>query len=391
ARAPGAGCRTSEYAEIVGDEPAVLVPEPTDAGYDRAIGREGALALTDVAAANEGQRRSLARFLLEQRASDPRWRELLLRDPTAFGAHADLIVRLPDADQMRLRDAEPRLSPWTAWHASDGAVDDLVAVIVAGIPSEGRLPPLVEHRVRMLAHVHTPHALQAAGRLGREEPRVKIVLGDELVEVPSQGPACVRYAVQASDLFAVAQDQAGPDTPAAHEGLRSGGTFVRGPSCAAPLVDVLRVGSGMLSGAPDWTFFVSGCEECDEALTGRYDLTWVDGEPRLTVPADDEDDEDDEDEDDECEGCADASDEPVRVWTGPYQRPSGPERHAGRLGGRPPWLQYPEPATCSGCDRMMLYIGCVFASAIRPDVPDVTLYGFWCEDCERATQVMQMT
>jgi len=40
---------------------------------------------------------------------------------------------------------------------------------------------------------------------------------------------------------------------------------------------------------------------------------------------------------------------------------------------------------------MMVYVGCVFASAIRSDVPDVTLYGFWCEDCGRASQVMQMT
>lgn len=385
ASSEGAGLRTSEHAQIVGDEPAVLVPEPTDAWYEPTIGREGALALADVAGADDGQRRSLARFLLEQRAPDPRWRELLLRDPTAFSHHADHIVRFGDADLLRLRDAEPRLSPWTAWHASDDAVDALVAAIGAGIPSQGRLPPVVEHRVRLLAHVHTPHALEAAGRLARDEPRARIVLADELVEAPSQGPARVRYVVEARDLFAVAEGKASPDTPAAVDGLRSGERFVRGPTCALPLVEVLRVAPPLLTGAPGWTFFVSRCEACDESLTSRYELSWDDGQPRLVVPAGHGDG------DGECEGHADVADEPIRVWMGHYQQPSGRARHAGRLGGRPPWLQFPEPASCTGCTRMMLYVGHVRAAAIRSDVPDVTLYGFWCEGCERATQVMQMT
>ena len=281
-----------------------------------------------------------------------------------------------------LHDAEPRMIAWAAWGAADEAVEVLVARIGSELAQGRALPSLTAHRVRMLAHVGSGCALEHAAVLGRMDLRVRRVLEEELVAVPSEGPARVRYALDARDVYAMPEARVEAGMPSATEGLSSGGSFGRGKNCAAPLVEVLRADARVdeRSVPEGWVFVASRCEDCDEAIEARYDFDATMRLEGLAVePA--------------CEGVDEPSDVPIRLWLGTYgaNRALAWARHAGRLGGRPMWWQSAEPAKCGGCGALMFYVGCVFVASVRDDVADLAIYGFRCDECGRRAQVTQMT
>lgn len=361
---------------VIGRELPSLFPEPDAPWYLPAIGRTGAVPRVTLLE-NAGARHSLARYLLDQRVESREIEDVLRIDPASFQPFADRVLALDDPSLRAWHEADRDEAVYAAFGASDAAVDALAAAL----PRAGALGELDRVRVRMLAGVLTPHALQVAADLGRASPAVADVLGDELLQVPEEGPAILRFSPERLEVVRFRRYDTGDPTP----GLTSGRPAAewcdpaRGRQCDLPLTEVLTLPADRVPGPlrRAFTFFASGCEECDEVTTDQYTFRFAGAGITLEGI-----------EESACEGSGNPSDGGPPVALVPYAR-KGDGRPCGHVGGRPRWWQYPEVPVCSDCSRLMFFVGQV--SGLRDDLADVGLWGFVCEDCDRGTIVTQMT
>jgi hypothetical protein len=361
------------------------------------------MALPELDAAAPGQRRSLARFLLEIAADDARFGALSAFDPDAFAPYREVVLAWDDERLERLA-----LTGYFWFEivrgASDAAVEALARRIEAASDRRARA-----RLVQLLMGVDTASALAHVARLARGAADLLEVARQYCVWVPAEGPAVRRFHAEKREIVVVrsrkartskARSAPAPAPAVGVSALSAPRTFLmepRGWICHAPPVDVLTlelagVGISELAGSalPVQRFLLSGCEEeCDEWMM-RYLLApsspgaarvWIQGELEGTERAEG---------DDVCPG--DAPDLPraprfrieaPRLWRD--------DEVAAVIGGRPEWLQHEEPPDCPRCRRLMFYVASTHPSRWLGVVPDSRLFGFHCEACGLSAQVEQCT
>jgi hypothetical protein len=378
-----------------GVERAPVLPHPSEAWYDRAIGSDGALALGALDTATSGERRSLARFLLDVLpGGDNRFGALASYDPDCFAPYRELLAAWDDDRLQRLEHMDGHR--W--FEIVRGASDELAARLAERIAGTGGWER--KRLMHLLLGIGTSRALIFAGDLARAHPDLREVARDCCIAVPESGPAVRRFNEDVRVVIAKprrgARAARPPAVVSALAAPKKALSRARGRSCRLPPLDVLTVdldalGWAELSGSPlrMQRFFLSACE-CDE-WQQRYVCAPATGGRVSIVGALDED-EDEDAEDDLCPG------EPVEVPAPPRfsiepPRPSAWEssRVVGELGGRPYWLQPSEVPDCPRCGTLMFYVGMTHPSHWLDIVPDSRLFGFHCERCGLSAQVEQCT
>ena len=396
--APGTVWRSTEVLRVVGDEPPPLVPAPQAAWYDPAIGDTGdAPPLAELTA---GQRKSLARYLLNAQLEDDAFGKLLRLDATAFQPYADQVLKWNAEQLRRLRRMDSRNFRLVARGASDAAVDALAATL------RKKLPAFNHDRALLLIGADTPRALEHLGELARASAELAALCADHHLEIPAAGPAIRRCSPQALDINAY-EVEAGAclHTPGLAFPLPAADFLPenRGWMCHAPVAHLLSARLDLLPGKPlaasplkvqHW-FLSTGEECCDESAVGHA-LAYrvlpgaeqqVELIANLSYP--------DQKREGECEyeGESEPVESAYRLALEPYhgEELEWPNERLGQLGGYPEWWQNPEVPTCPQCGRLMFYVGQVKADALRGDVMDAALYAFHCEDCGIGAQIVQIT
>ncbi len=396
--APGTAWRSTEVLRVVGDEPPPLVPAPQAAWYDPAIGEMGdAPPLAELTA---GQRKSLARYLLNEQLEDDAFGKLLRLDAKAFQPYAAQVLKWNIEKLRRLHRMDFRNFRLVARGASDAAVDALAAML------RKKLPAINKDRALLLIGADTPRALEHLGELARASAELAALCADHHLEIPAAGPAIRRCSPQALDINAYeVEEGACSHTPGLAFPLPAAEFLPenRGWTCHAPVAHLLTARLDLLPGKPlaasplkaqHW-FLAGGEECCDESAVGHA-LAYralpgaeqqVELIANLSYP--------DQAREGECEYEGEPG--PVasayRLALEPYrgEELEWPNERLGQLGGYPEWWQNPEVPTCPQCGRLMFYVGQVKAATIRNDVIDAALYAFHCEDCGIGAQIVQIT
>jgi len=378
-----------------GVERAPVLPHPSEAWYDRAIGSDGALALQALDTASAGERRSLARFLLEMLpGGDNRFGALASYDPDCFAPYRELLLAWDDDRLQRLEHMDGHR--W--FEIARGASDDAAAKLAERIAGTGGWQR--KRLMHLLLGIGTSRALTLAADLARVHPELREVARDCCVAVPESGPAVHRFNEDVR-VVVIAKPRRGtraarpPAVVSALAASKKALSRPRGRSCRLPPLDVLTVdldalGWAELSGSPlrVQRFFYSACENCDEWQQRYVCAPATDGRVSIVGVLD----EDDGDEDEPCPGTRVKSPAAPRFSIEP-PRPSEWESRqvVGTLGGRPYWLQSPEVPDCPRCGTLMFYLGMTHPSHWLDIVPDSRLFGFHCERCGLSAQVEQCT
>ncbi len=401
--------RSTEWVPVVGDPLPAVVPHPGADWYQREIGEVGYLPgkLSD---ATPGQRKSLARFLLNELIEDGRFGHLALQDAEAFAPYRDQVTRWPDERLVKLRDMDFR----NFWRLARGASDDAVDRLAARL--RDHLPEVNRHRALLLIGCDTPRAHLHLADLGRRSPEIARLSRDHHFRIPERGPAVRRFCPESREIIAYRQRKTPPEEIVHDQGLEYPVDMeelmddVRGWRCAAPLTNLLTVPLDLLDGDPlsssplrfhHW--FLTTCEEeCDEAILARYVYRAAgDDGRRITLIGDLEGSQ----RQPTCEGgLPDYDAAPRSSLSGvtlkhrlalePYtpDRPRRPlHTRYGQLGGYPVWYQQPEVPDCPECGKLMFYVGQVTSYMVSDYSVAGARYGFHCEDCGIGAQVVQIT
>ncbi|MEM7048833.1 MAG: hypothetical protein AAF604_04200 [Acidobacteriota bacterium] len=393
--------RTTEWIQIVGDEPPPRVPHPEDdPDYDVTIGTEG--SLEDLSSATPGQRRSLVRYLLQELQSDPRFEQLLLLDPDSFRPYANSILGWSEDSHGQLENVDFDTFWWVAQGASDEAVEKLASALEKSL-GEGldtghdggpRLTEIQRIRTMLLLGVLSDRSLERLGELGREYRAVAELASEHQVAVPKEGPAQLRFSP--GSLEVVAEPATGRGRPQHSTGVLYGPEFnqlfslERSLTCLRSPEHVLSAKVSWLPGDPlagsalpvqHW--FFPSCSQCDDNLEDRIDFLVDSASEKIELRGHFHKAESC------CPGDGEEADFPkVHLRIAPYSpEQESTNRHLGRLGGR---VSY-RSAHCPTCGELQFYVGWMHASAVRSDLPYVTLYGFQCERCGIGTLLVEMT
>lgn len=405
---PECQLKASTLVRVVGQEPPPRVPVPDADWYDPAVGAEGDLAKLTLS--TPGQRKSLARFFLNDLMEDDRFEDLLKFDPEAFKPYADGVLGWKLDWLSLLRKMDRRWYFLVARGASDEAVDALTAKIVK------KLPKISEEQVMLLIGAGTPRALEHLAELARKSAKVDNLCIEFFLAIPESGPAVMRFVPQFMEVVGYkvnrkrrngdgedsrpTETQPGLAYPLDHADFLPEKT---GWGCKQPLAHLLTLSLDLLPGKPlassplpvqHW--FITTCEDCDESICVSYESKVITpGQPQVALfgnaaqpgkprpPADDH-----------CEG---GELEPPEDQYILRLEPYNPDRDAWRspvlahIGGYPEWWQQPEIPGCPKCQSQMFYVGQVTADALRNDVADAALYGFHCEYCGTIVQIVQIT
>ncbi len=391
--------RSTTLVEIIGDPLPPRLAHPPAKWYDSEVGAYGNIPELDKS--NPGERKSLARFLLNELVPDYRFDALIKCDLAAFAPYREQLMgwSREEMEQLRTMDFE------NYWKITRGASDEAVKAAVARIEKD--LPEIHLAEFELFLGVETPLARQWAAEFARRAPQAARRCREHHLMIPENGPAIPRYNPAMRQLVAYPENEApGPAT----EGLASRlphDAYLpegRGWACNAPMAHLLSADLTLVPGNPladsplkvhHW--FLSSCEEgCDEALSGNYLYQAVEtGSRRVRLignpafpgqrpPAEERDDN---------PGYEEPSEAKIILRAEPFQT-----RNRGRfvevfgqLGGWPEWWQQPEIPDCPACGRMMFFIGQVHSSALREDMPDAMLYAFHCETCGIGGQIEQIT
>ncbi len=398
---PGASTqrRSTPLVEVIGDELPPRIPHPEDDWYDPQIGAYGSAPPLEKTTAEE--RKSLARFLLNELVKDYRFEALVKMDPDAFKPYQEMILGWPKKEMEHLRNMDFR----NYWKISRGASDEAIQKLADRI--DKKLPEIHLEEFELLLGAETPLAMNLAADFARQSPLAARRCREHHLWIPEEGPAVPRYIPNMLEIVAYPQDAApGSITDglvifASHEDYLPEGT---GWACNAPIGHLLTARLALIPGNPlgasplkfqHW--FLSTCEEqCDEQIDTNYVYEPIDGDPRrvkLTGNLLSSEPRPPKDQRDDSPGYEEQPEETLIVRAEPY---SPEKRHwsvksFGQLGGFPNWWQSPEVPDCPKCGKMMFFVGQVHASGLRDDMMDAMLYGFHCEDSGIAAQVYQIT
>lgn len=396
--AQGSEYRSTELAKIIGEEEPPRIPHPAEPWYIRKIGETG--DIDKISQTIENERKSLARFLLNELLEDRRFTDLMETDIGAFSPYIDQIA---DWDEDRLKlfsDMDWR----NFWKIMNGLSDSSVLKIAGRLRAKKKITDEDSVSIKLLIGAGTDAAFSALAELAQKSRTVRELCQDHHLIIPENGPAVRRMTPASLDIVAYPSEkknQNGLEFPLFHSEYLP---EKFGWACRSPMGHILSLNldllpSGDLKQSPlRWHhFFLSSGEECcDEILCTYYAYRNTEGSDRLIELIADlaASEPKQRPEDSDCEGSKE-TEFPVKKYRIVLE-PHNPERdrkvkRLGKLGGWPEWWQSPEILSCPECGKMMFYIGCVYADALRDDMPDAALYGFHCEDCGIGAQAVQIT
>ncbi|HNF15330.1 MAG TPA: hypothetical protein PK453_16800 [Leptospiraceae bacterium] len=396
--ADGAEYRSTELAKIAGEEEPPRIPHPAESWYIREIGEKG--DIDKISRTDENQRKSLARYLLNELLEDRRFTELLETDRRAFSPYIDQIA---DWDEDRLK-LFSEMDWRNFWKIMDGLSDESVHKIADRLRAKKKITEEDSVSIMLLIGAGTDAALSVLNELAQKSRTVRELCSDHHLMITEKGPAVKRMTPESLDIVAYPsneKNQEGLEFPLSHSEYLP---EKFGWGCRSPMGHILSMNldllpSGDLKQSPlRWHhFFLSSGEECcDEILCTYYAYRNTEGSDRLVELIADlaASEPKQRPEDSDCEG-SEETEFPEKEYMIVLE-PHSPERdrkikRLGKLGGWPEWWQSPEILSCPECGKMMFYIGCVYADTLRNDMPDAALYGFHCEDCGIGAQAVQIT
>lgn len=350
----------------------------------------------------EGEQRSLVYYLLNNldgMTEENTLSEIIRHKPQLLDFYRkDLLKDVEQIRELGILDIEN----W--WNLAKGASDSETDLIAAQFDTHEK------EVIELLLGAGTDYALQQLAHLVKDSERLIKDLEQQHVIVRKDGTIELRFLPDAYSLFK-ADDAC--ETCVLPEGLEllidskkavEGGKIA---SCNNQIPALLNIDftkvapfkGSALEKIGSYHFFSSNCEACDTWLNsnvfkinhrepwtflGTYihytenpiyhfetDPEEVDCDPVSAEPLDD--------------------DVPAKLWYTPSEVSKEHYDRIATLGGRPYWVQSPEVPHCPECQKLMFYVGQNQASEWSGSIGDQVVFGFVCEDCMRAVQVMQCT
>jgi hypothetical protein len=384
--------------QVLGQAKDIALPEPTDdPEYDAELGRDGNLNGRRLHQLTPAQRRSFARFLLEELQDDTNFNQLVEFDVDAFAPYRDAVLGWSD-DRLSQFDAMSFRSFWRSVRgASDKAVDGVVQRLKKATGEQR------DRLVLLLLGVDTPHSLEALGSLGRKSKEIKALAHRESVLVPKQGSAIRRFSPEVAVVIAGKVSKAGGEArPAKGVSYLNDAKRLLSPTaltCKAAPFNVLSVNLDVLPGNPlkrskmrTQQFFMSGCEDCDEwGLNFAFRRSRSGNKLALSLLEEEPDDGDEDEAEEMCSGSVSRPKKARKLWMAKAMPYGVHKDQLGRIGGRPDWVQSPQPPDCPECGQLMFFVGQANGYDVLGNLPAGTLFGFHCEDCSVAVQLIQST
>lgn len=287
------------------------------------------------------------------------------------------------------------------WNLARGARDEEVDVLLQHYDEADELVAM------LLLGADTDYALQQLAARAKGSASIIEAMRDMHLILREDGTFERRYVATSYDLFKVESDE-GP-LPEGINLLTESEKALKGkvPTCKNDLLALLSCDFTKL--APfkgtavekigSYHFFSSNCEACDAWLES-YAFKIAPQAPwdyigTYTTYGEDKGVHNDIDPDnvdcdpDDAQSIDD--DIPEHLLYTPHGVSKNGYERIATLGGRPRWVQSPEIPDCPECGKMMFYIGRNQASEWTGSIGDQVVFGFACEDCLTAVQVMQCT
>lgn len=264
--------------------------------------------------------------------------------------------------------------------------------------------------IQLLLGANTAYSLKQLAQLVKDSDEMIKSLEDQHVIIGKDGSIELRFLPETYSLFKAADDSEEGELPEGLQLLEQSEKAVEGgkiATCNNRIPALLNIDFSKVApfkGSPiektgTYHFFSSNCEECDAWLFSNvfkinYQQPWnflgtythysekqiydfnidpeeVDCDPVSADPMDD--------------------DVPAKLWYTPSDVSKKNYKRIATLGGRPKWVQSPEVPHCPECEKLMFYVGQNQASQWSGSIGDQVVFGFVCEDCMVAVQVMQCT
>lgn len=260
---------------------------------------------------------------------------------------------------------------------------------------------------RLLFGTDTSYALEKLAELVKNSSDIVDMARELHIIIHKDGSFERRYLAEEYDLF-----KAKSDTGSLPEGinlLTDSKTAVKDgkvPTCSNQIQALLTCDytklppfkGTALEKIGSYHFFSSNCDSCDTWLNNNAfkmdkQQPWeFIGTYRTYDEIGLETDIDPDDADCYPESAEPLDDDlPEYLLYAPHNVSKDGDKRIATLGGRPRWVQSPEIPDCPECSKMMFYVGRNQASQWSGSIGDQVVFGFACEDCMVAVQIMQCT
>lgn len=350
----------------------------------------------------EGEQKSLVYYLLTNpggMAEENTLREIIEHKPALLAFYrAGLLADIDQLEELGITDIE---NWWLlAKDATDAEIDSLVA----------QFDDYKDEVILLLLGANTDYALQQLAQLAKDSDSIIQTAADMHVIITQEGTFERRFLTDSYSLFKAPDDAENAPLPDGLKLLEVSETALEGgkvATCNNPIPALLNIDftkvapfkGSVLEKTGSYHFFSSNCEACDAWLESNvfqtvYQKPWKflgtyvhysDG-PVFKYDIDPEEADCDPE-------SAEPLDEhvPANLFYGPEDVSRNKYKRIATLGGRPNWVQSPEVPDCPKCHKMMFYVGQNQASQWTGYIGDQVVFGFVCEACMQAIQVMQCT
>ncbi len=348
---------------------------------------------------SEGEQKSLVYYLLNNfygMAEENTLDEIIQHRPSLLEFYRkDLLSDLEMIEEI----SGTHIENW--WNMARNATNEEVDILLTHY---GDAP---EEITRLLFGADTPYALEKLAELAKNSSDIVEMARELHIILREDGSFERRYLPEEYDLFKAKSDS-GP-LPEGIELLTDSETAVKDgkvATCSNQIQSLLTLDCTKL--APfkgtslekigSYHFFSSNCESCD---------TWLNNNAFKMIPQQPwefigtyktyderglETDIDPDEADCHPESAEPMDDDlPEYLLYAPNNVTKDGNKRIATLGGRPRWVQSPEIPDCPECGKMMFYVGRNQASEWSGSIGDQVVFGFACEDCMLAVQVMQCT
>lgn len=347
----------------------------------------------------EGEQKSLVYYLLNNfygMAEENTLSEIIQHQPELLEFYRkDLLSDFEMIDEI----SSLNIENW--WNLASNATDEEIDILLTHYANG------LEEVAKLLFGADTPYALEQLAELSKESSNIVDMARELHIILREDGTFERRYLPETYDLFK-AKNNSGP-LPEGISLLSDSKKAVKDgkvPTCSNHILPLLTLDftklasfrGSALEKSGNYYFFSTNCDSCDTWLNNNafnivprkpwefigtyktYDT------PGLETDFDEEDPDCYIDEDDSLK-----DDLPEYLSYMPERAVKDGDKRIATLGGRPRWVQSPEIPDCPECNKMMFYIGRNQASQWSGSIGDQVVFGFACEDCMKAVQIMQCT
>lgn len=348
---------------------------------------------------SENEQRSLVYYLLHNfygMAEENTLGEIIQHRPALLDFYRKgLFSDLELIEEIR----ETNIENW--WNLAKNATNEEIDILLTHYPAAP------EEISQLLFGADTSYALEKLAELAKDNSELVDMARELHIILREDGSFERRYLPEQYDLFKTEND---PGTLTEGIGLLTDSEKAvkdgKVPTCSNQIQALLTCDftkltpfkGTALEKVGSYYFFSSNCESCDtwlnnnafkmdaqqpwefigtyktyedKGLKNEIDPEEADCHPESAEPMDD--------------------DLPQYLRYAPQNVSKKGDKRIAALGGRPRWVQSPEIPDCPECSKMMFYIGRNQASQWSGNIGDQVVFGFACEDCMLAVQVMQCT